>query len=225
MSDLLDNPTSNVLDLASTVIQENPTWMDMLDVFSEVLATNVEDPIEQLEKIRFIGENADDNILRYTARLLGFDLSQDVLNLNANNLTKIATQLSMYPDSNGTELFVKFIGLVLNALIEVSYLYTRDYVNFHKQPQGTMIEDGGVWFKTTHIDLVAALLSLETLQLSPGITLVERVKELFYEFAPAPLVIEQLDFAVVISDEEWVGGGAFGFAAAGPFTEACITIE
>lgn len=225
MADFLDRPAASTLDLAPAPILDNPTWIDMLDVFAQVMDANVEDPIAQLEKIRFIGESSDDNILKYTARLLGFDLTQDVLNLNVDNLTKIATQLSMYPDSNGTELFVKFIDLVLNAVTEVNYLYTKDYVNFYPKKKGLLVSEGGKWFKTTHIELGVALLSLETLTLNPGTTLLSRVHELFYEFSPAALVIERTNFNVIIPDAEWLGGKAFGIGAAGPFLEECVTIE
>ena len=225
MANFLDKPRADVVDLAPMPILENTTWTDMLDVFAQVMDTNVENPISQLEKIRFIGEGNDDNILRYTARLLGFDLTQDVLNLNADNLTKIATQLSLYPDSNGTDMFVKFLDLVLNSVTEVDYLYTKDYVNFYVKRKGNLVQDGGVWFKTTHIELALTLLNLDTLSLSPGTSLLQRVHELFYTFAPVSLVIERTNFIVIIPDEEWLGGKAFGLGAAGPFLEECITIE
>jgi hypothetical protein len=217
--DFLDKPQADLLDLAVPIVTSNPTWADMLDVFAQVMDTNVENPVAQLEKIRFIGENSDDNILQYTARLLGFDLTQDVLNLNADNLTKIATQLSMYPDSNGTEIFVKFIDLVLNATTEVENLYTKDYVNFYLEPQGPLVDEGGVWFKTTHIELGVALLGLEELQLGPGVSLIGRIKELFYDFAPAALVIERFNLIEVFPTSD------IAFGAAGPFREDHITIE
>src|SRR5438094_7674253 len=130
MSDLLDKPNADLVDLAVPIIKGNTTWEDMLDVFNTVMSTNVDSPIEQLERIRFISAATDDQVLATTARLLGFDFTQDVLNLNADNLTKVVTQLSMYPDQNGTEYFTKFIDLVLNANTDVVYLYTEDYLNF-----------------------------------------------------------------------------------------------
>lgn len=225
MSDFLDDPTANVQDLAPSLIIENPTWKDMLCVFGQVMDANVEEPIAQLERIRFMEDDSDDDILRYTARLLGFDLTQDVLNLNADNLTKIATQLSMYPDSNGTELFPKFLDLVLNSVTEVEYLYTQDYINFYNKPGGKLVDEGGRWFKTTHIELALVMLSLETLQLNPGVSLFGRVKELFYEFAPAALVIERTDFAIIIGNEDWLGGSAFGLGTAMIGGEASVVIK
>lgn len=225
MSDFLDDPTANVQDLAPTLIIENPTWKDMLCVWGQIMDANVEEPIAQLERIRFMEDDSDDDILRYTARLLGFDLSQDVLNLNADNLTKIATQLSMYPDSNGTELFPKFLDLVLNSVTEVEYLYTQDYINFYNKPGGPLVDEGGRWFKTTHIELALVMLSLETLQLNPGVSLFGRVKELFYEFAPAALVIERTDFAIIIGNEDWQGGSSFGLGTAMIGGEASVVIK
>jgi len=99
---MLDKPSADLIDLAVPIIKTNPTWEDMLEVFAGVMETNVDAPIEQLERIRFISSKTDDEVLSATARLLGFDFTQDVLNLNADNLTKVVTQLSLYPDQNGT---------------------------------------------------------------------------------------------------------------------------
>lgn len=224
-TDILDKPQAEVADLAVPIIKANTTWDDMIDVFNTVMATNVDSPIEQLERIRFISASTDDPILATTARLLGFDLSQDVLNLNADNLAKVVTQLSMYPDQNGTQYFTKFIDLVLNANTEIVSLYTEDYLNFYEQPKGALLIDGGTWFKTTHISLSINLFSLATLNLSSGETLFDRVKELFYTFAPVALVIDRTDFSEIFADEDWLGGSAFGIGAALGYDEVTVVIE
>lgn len=192
----LDYPFASVLDLAPTIIKANPTWTDMWTAFASVLAANVEAPIEQLDHIRYILEDTDPRLAQETARLLGFDLSQDVLNLNSDNFTRIVTQLPMYPDQNGTELFVKFIDLALNAQTRVTNQYTKDYVNFYDEPQGELVMDGGKWFKTTHVTLELAIKNFNTLTLSPGQTLLGKTRELFFIFAPIHLVISKYVFIV-----------------------------
>lgn len=225
MSDLLDKPQADLADLAVPIIKSNTTWDDMLQVFDTVMSTNVDSPIEQLERIRFISASTDDQVLATTARLLGFDFTQDVLNLNADNLTKVVTQLSLYPDQNGTQYFTKFIDLVLNATTEVVHLYTKDYLNFYEKPKGELVINGGEWFKTTHISLSINLFNLETLSLTAGKTLFDRVKELFYNFAPAALVIDRTDFSEIITDEDWLGGNAFGLGVSLGYDEVSVVIE
>lgn len=215
---------ASLLDLLPSRLKTKQTWIDMMEVFQRVMDINVEGPQKQLESIRDFQES-DDGILNSTARLLGFDLTQDVLNLSSDNLTKLVSQLSLYPDNNGTEKFVKFIDLLLNALTEVEYLWTRDYVNFYRAPKGPTIKEGGPWFKATHINLTMALFTRDTLVLAPGQTLYGRTKELFYTFAPAALVIERLDFAEYFEDKDWLGGSAFGIGCTLLPGEIEITID
>ncbi len=216
---------ASLLDLMPSSLRNKQTWADMMDVFARVIEINVEGPIEQLEAIRSVNAQTDTGVLNNTARLLGFDLSQDVLNLNADNLTKVVSQLSLYPDQNGTKLFVKFVDLVLNSVTELEYLWTKDYVNFYPVPGGATIKENGPWFKTTHIRLNLALQSLDTLTLDAGMTLHKRTLDLFSSFAPVALVIETMDFVIRFDDKDWLGGSAFGIGAAIPYTEATVIID
>lgn len=221
----LQTATASILDLMPAVLETKPTWTDMMDVFARVMDTNVESQITQLEGIRSLNQDSDIRLLTSTARLLGFDLTQDVLNLNADNLTKIVSQLALYPDQNGTELFIKFIDLVLNSITSIQYLWTVDYLNFYPEPGGPTIAEGGSWFKTTHIDIDVTLLSLESLVLSSGQTLIGRVTELFYGLAPVALVIERISLSEVFADRDWLGGAAFGIGAVVAYSEATVIID
>lgn len=204
---------ASIKDLLTNTLRENKTWRDLAESVDYVFSSNIEDPIDQLAKVRWIRKETDPSILEQSARLLGFDLTQDVLSLNAENLTKIVTQLPHYPDHNSTQYFTNFIDMLLNAMTEVKYLYTKDYINFHEQPTGPLVIDGGEWFLTTHIELNLGLLHLDSLLLADGESLYTRVKNLFHSFAPVALVIERFYFAIVISDRDWVGGKAFGIGA------------
>jgi len=216
---------ADVRDLLTNILRENPTWRDLASAVSQVFAVNVEDPIDQLAKLRWIRKETDPSILEQSARLLGFDLTQDVLHLNAENLTKIVTQLPHYPDHNSTRYFPNFIDMLLNAVTEVKYLYTNDYINFVDTPSGPLVIDGGDWFLTTHIELNIGLLHLDSLLLASGQSLFSRVKELFHTFSPVALVIERFNFVIVIGDKDWIGGKAFGIGARFHAGYAEITIQ
>ncbi len=220
-----DIQRASIKDLFSNVLRENKTWRDLAQAVDYVFSTNIEDPIDQLAKLRWIRRESDPSVLENSARLLGFDLTQDVLSLNAENLTKIVTQLPHYPDHNSTQYFTNFIDMLLNAMTDVRYLYTKDYVNFVEKPTGPLIIDGGDWFETTHIELNLGLLHFDSLLLSDGESLYSRVRELFHSFSPVALVIERFYFVIVIPDKEWVGGKAFGIGAKYSAGYAEITIE
>ena len=218
MEPSLEISSVDLSELLAGPLTTNQTWTDLIDAFRQLIQSNVEAPIQQLERIRFM-DSSDETLLGYTCRLLGFDLTQDVLNLNTGNLLKVATQLSMYPDQNGTILFANFLNLILNAVTNVQYLYTKNYVQFFAAPGGDLIIDGGEWFKSTHVNLTIDLLSLNTLTMAPGVTLYDKVIEIFYAFAPAALVVKSTTINV---DSDPI---SFGFAAAEiPLTVSYVTI-
>lgn len=197
---------AQVLDITTSRLTDRDVWAELANAFDEVIKTNIDDPIQQVELLRFLPPNADRTVLADACRMLGFDLTQDVLNLSVEKFTKIATQLGMYPDSNGTQAFTKFISLMINGFCEVEYLWSKDYLNFYAKPKGDTIENGGKWFKTTHIELSMGFLSLAGLQLKAGQTLHQRTKEIFYQQDPITLVIERMGFAAYT--ETRVGFGA-----------------
>lgn len=220
-----DVKRADLRDLLTNILAENQTWADLAEAVSHVFASNIEDPIDQLAKLRWIRRETDPSVLEQSARLLGFDLTQDVLYLNAENLTKIVTQLPHYPDHNSTRYFTNFIDMLLNATTDVKHLYTKDYVNFAEQPGGPLIIDGGEWFLTTHIELNIGLLHLDSLVLADGQSLFSRIRELFHTFSPVALVIERFFFVITTPDKDWVGGKAFGVGAAYQPGYAEITIR
>lgn len=187
---------ASIEDLLVQPLESNQTWKDLIDAFNSVMDNNVNSPISQLEVIRHITQQSDRQLLKVTARLLGFDSTQDVLDLSSDNLLRLVSQLPRFPEQNSTIYFRNFIDLLLNANTEITYLYTKDYVNFQDAPGGALITEGGAWFKTTHIDLDIALRNYDTLVLKQGQTINSKVNELFFSYAPITLVIERKRFAV-----------------------------
>lgn len=222
---LNETQRASLKDLLTNSLAENPTWRQLAEAISAVFESNIEDPIDQLAKLRWIRRETDPSVLEQSARLLGFDLTQDVLSLNAENLTKIVTQLPHYPDHKVTPYFPNFLDMLLNAVTDVKYLYTQDYVDFVEKPGGPLIIKGGNWFLTTHIELNIGLLYREALLLPSGVSLFSRVKDLFHNFAPVALVIERFYFVIVIEDKDWVGGKALGIGAKFWGGEAEITLR
>lgn len=214
-------------DLFGGYLKDKQVWVDLVAAMDAVNQANVESPIMQLAEIRYLEPGVEEPVLRETARMLGFDVSQDVLSLNAENLTKIVTQLPQYPDQNSTEAFIKFVDLIMNSVSDVIYLWTKDYVNFYPQPDGPTIMDQppGKWFKTTHIVLNIELLQRESLLIGEGQSLYGRVLDIFYNFAPIALVIKDLYFVIGFYDKDWKGGSAFGLGCAMPSPNAHIVID
>jgi hypothetical protein len=208
---ILREPEALIPELAISLFKESDTWRALLEAFDNMLQINVDAPLRELEKIRYLDPDSDKEIIKNTVRLLGFDVTQDVLNLNNENLTKIVTQIPMYPDHNSSVLFKNFIDVLLGGVTEIEYLYTKDYLNFYPTPGGSMITEGGRWFKTTHINVGISLDQLSLLGVTDGELLFKKVLNIFYTFTPIALVIKHFYFIISIKDEQWLGGKAFGF--------------
>jgi len=188
---------ASTLDLTVPLIAGNPTWTDMLAAFDGMMSVSVDSPLQQLETIRYLDASTDPGIVQKTIRMLGFDPAQDVLSMSTESLTRLVTQLPLYPNYNSTILFENFIDLLLNAVSTVEYLYTKDYVNFYPSPRGDLITEGGSWFKVTHINLYMELLHPETIDLSPGSkSIYRRIIDVFYAFCPIALVIQNFFFTI-----------------------------
>jgi len=215
-------------DIAPQALLYNPVWSDFIDVGNYVLQANIDAPIEQLRDIRDISQATDPEIIRRTCRLLGFDVSNDVFNLNANTLLKVVSQLPYYPDQNGTENFHKFVDLVLNAVTEVHNLYTKDYVNFLRvlvngSPPGVLVQDGGEWFKTTHVELRIYIPEATSLNVGLGAEMFRKAVEVFYSLAPISLVVDRTTYVARFDIQDWVQ--QFGFSISAIQTDVVLTLE
>ena len=203
-------------DISVDVIQSNLVWADFVEAFAAIMSVNVDGPTDKLTKLRFLQPLTEQALLQGTARMLGFNPAKDMLDMNSDTMTKLVTQLPMYPDYNSTVYFENFIDLLLNATTQVAYLFSKDYVNFYDAPQGTLVTDGGEWFQTTHIGLSIELHGTLTDQY--GQSYLSRILELFYQYCPIVLVLEHLFFTINYE----VG---YGYAAVLRPPELEITLE
>lgn len=192
-------------DILTSVLREQDVWRDFMEAFQNVMEINVEGGVSELERIRFLDLDADPEVMKATARMLGFDLTEDVLNMSRDSILKLVTQLGLYPDSNGTRDYIKFFGLLINGDAERNELWSQSYKKFYTTPKGKLLIDGGQWFKTTHIELTVTLRQLEGLELSKGQTLYGRVVSIFYKQAPINVVIERFYFGVNLECEFGLG--------------------
>ncbi len=197
-------------------LSNKQTWIDAADAFQDMLGRNVDGTIQQVLDIRQLRDTFDVEILKQTCRMLGFDVTKDVLDTHTD-LTKIVTQLPLYADQNGTKLFPEFIELALNGTVQVQNTFNEinplnpTYYKkpFYPEAQGPNVVDGGNWYETTHINLSIGLLvtteQLKSISLKPGQTLRQRTQELFYSLAPINLVVNKFYFVNTIKTKFMIG--------------------
>lgn len=100
----------------------------------------------------------------------------------------ISRFVGIYWFEKGTQAFMEFINYCLSSDLRVFNMWTQDYVDFYNEGDseiGTPIWEGGEWYPTTHVTIVAkgGLKGLDILTL----------QQFFYEIANYNLVLYAID--------------------------------
>lgn len=131
-------------------------------------------------------------ILVKQVNFLGMKL-QNAGVVSNDNYQTIARWVGQYWFGKGTQSFIDFINYCLSASLTVTKLWTQDYNTFVPQNDpsvGTPIWEGGTWYPTTHVAIIASggLQSLD----------IETLVSFFYEIANYNLVLDSIDLSFTI---------------------------
>lgn len=134
-------------------LQDNPAWEELFETMGEAndalnLAT-----IQQLLDIRRINNNSSIELVEESLRQLGINVSRDMMTYRVDAYRRVFDALPDYNLVSGTKNWSKFVSMLLGAQFDTERLYTADYQTFLPTPLGTLIQDGGTWYRTTHVDL------------------------------------------------------------------------
>lgn len=185
-------------------------WLDFFVALADVIQAEIRDPITQLEDVRHYVEETDPFIISNTIKMLGFDIPADLIQHNVERLSKAVYMLSMFHEISGVKGFERSIEFVLGREIEVTGLYTNNYVDFYPTPQGPLLADGGDWYATTHISLGMELIpSDRNLILPLGKTLADRLMDAYFEFASITEVVHDFYFITKIEAQLNLRGKVF----------------
>lgn len=134
-------------------LQDNPAWEELFSTMSEVNNDFNLESIRQLLNIRKIDKDTDTEIVENSIRQLGINITRDIMSYRIDNLKRIFDTLPDYSLVSGTSAWDKFVSILLGAEFHAERLYTGDYSTFLPTPLGMLIQDGGTWYKTTHVDV------------------------------------------------------------------------
>lgn len=126
-------------------------------------------------------------ILVQQANLLGMKL-QNAGVVDDDSYQAITRFVGQYWFGKGTQAFIDFINYCLSSDLQVVPMWTQDYVNFVHEGNpaiGTPVWEGGAWYPTTHVVIIAkgGLQQLDILTL----------QSFFYEIANYNLVLQAID--------------------------------
>jgi len=161
-------------------------------------------------------------ILVRQVNMLGLKLTSAGLISNDSYQT-ISRWLGMYWFEKGTQSFIDFINYCLSTSLQVTKLWTEDYVNFVAEGDaeiGTPIWEGGTWYPTTHVDIVAQNGDLGSIDPAT-------LTSFFYEIANYNLVLHAIEFSfnLPIVDELIPGYTNATVVALGLWTHNSIVIS
>lgn len=189
----------------------NPLFVDFMDAVDEVFEPLVDQKTEILGDLRNVWINnptlennqiANNEMIPFEAwsqperellvkqvNALGLKL-QNAGIISDDNYQVISRWAGQYWFGKGTQSFINFINYCLSASLTVTPLWTQDYVNFVPAGDstiGTPIWEGGTWYPTTHVSVIASG-GLQQLD-------IQTLVSFFYEIANYNLVLHSVDLA------------------------------
>jgi hypothetical protein len=122
-----------------------------------------------------------------TVNLLGLKLQTAGI-VTDDAYQTISRFVGIYWFEKGTQAFMEFVNYCLSSDFRVFNMWTADYVSFLPEGDpdiGTPIWEGGTWYPTTHVTIVAegGLKGIDILTL----------QQFFYEIANYNLVLQAVD--------------------------------
>ena len=172
-------------DISKLAVQSllESVYRPLLDAWKDAWGSQVEPYLQLLQNVRK-KEVQDRELKANTIKMLGFDLNVDYF--TDDQLTTLISTLVSY-STHRNDTFFKLIGFVKNVPFEVIPLWTKDYKDFSENNlnvQSMAITEGGEWYPTNHIKL--------KYDMSDGTVTREEVEDIFYELAPAKLVLHSV---------------------------------
>lgn len=223
-----------LVKLLTNRLSSNQAWRDFSNTVEAVMSANVWDAADAVLNLRD-PEAIQEEFNGLLSRFLGISSSVSQ-RLSTDSQRKLNKALYHYYKGRNKSLD-RLLSHVNNTRMEIVPLWTQDYKTFHPAPLGATIYAGGSWYYTPHVRLqinandyvrvdsylthTGALgtntsmlknISLGSTPLVVSISYsqlldLQTTQDLFYEFAPIHLVLNQLAYQYSASANLYVVGG------------------
>lgn len=197
-------------ELTHEFLQENEAWDDLLQAFEKVSDERVGSLNKAVLEVRDLAYVTDERLLEQNLRLKGITLTDEIYQLRGTEIFKSLAVMPSFSELHGSPNYPKFIEFLLGRGVVVHRLYTSDYVNFSPVPEGKLVQEGGNWYLTTHVEI-----EVENIN-ELGENAERIITDMFYRFAPIEEVIHRtmelirlvgnyyLRSKLVVTDKEYV---------------------
>lgn len=205
-------------------LASNPYFVAYTEAMDAVYGQTADAELDTLSQIRNMwAQNPDTEVHVDTGQLIPRDawssFSRDLIVKVVNQLglklqtagivsddayQTISRFVGLYWFGKGTDKFMEFMNYCLSSDFRVFNMWTEDYEQFYNEGEpeiGTPIWEGGTWYPTTHVTIVAkgGLKGIDILTL----------QQFFYEIANFNLVLRAIDANFdmwIVPDNEYSKG-------------------
>lgn len=184
------------------------TWEDFADTVESVLDDYIHPHILTQSTIREITADSDTQVINLTARMLGLNFRDELLNaFGKDRIAAIIPILGTTYQIANTDDFIKLVELTIGSTVLIEHLYSIDYINFktydqmlHKSGKMQHEEsDTNDWFKTTHVNLFVEYSNAKYLSASINAKLGTTLLEVIEHFIPANLVLKNFGLSYAVN--------------------------
>lgn len=144
---------SNTLAFNIDFVEANPAWAELFQILDEHNDERNLEVIEQLLQLRKITADTNDQLAEEAIRQLGINITRDLMSFRLPTLKRVIDCLPDWQQVSGTSQWNKFVGMLIGGQFDTTRLYTADYQTFVPTPLGTLIQDGGQWYKSNKVNL------------------------------------------------------------------------
>lgn len=170
-------------------------WRDLADCIDEVYGATVGSLIRDLyglHDVTYVTESATISKETLLAKGKQLGITTDLNMFNSDDVKSFLRHAPEFWKEKGGRNFIEYMSFVVNAFIEMRYLWSENYEDFYSEGAieiGTPVYSGGTWYPTSHVYIVYDVDKFRN-SVNANFTSQEALTKFFYSIAPIQLVIK-----------------------------------
>lgn len=141
---------TNSTEFLTDFLEDNEALEQLFEIIGQ---HNDHMNLEAVQELLSIRNPTSDKAVVESIRMLGVNLDREIMSNRLSELRKLLNTLPDWRKVNGTVFWAEYVSMLLGTTFRTQRLYTTDYQQFFPTPLGTLIQDNGQWYKSTHVEL------------------------------------------------------------------------
>lgn len=165
---------TNSVDFLTDYLEDNTALEELFKILGE---SNDQMNLTQIQELLSIRNPESEQAFVESIRMLGVNLDREILSNRMSALRPALSQMPEWRKVNGTKDWNKYVTMLVGAPFRTQRLFTADYAQFFPTAMGTLIQDGGEWYRSTHVELEVDRTIIDSLDLTMQAKDIQAVKE------------------------------------------------